>query len=159
MDDGFRSGKEHRTDVAAVVADLHARLPGAKVFLVGTSRGTVSAAEVGATMGPELGGVVLSSTILRRSPGGRGLDGFDFAAIHAPLLFVHHIDDTCPACPYVRAAALSRRFPLITVHGGKPADSQPCEALSAHGYYGREAETTAAIRSWILGQPFPADVG
>ena len=35
MNDGFRTGKEHLADVAAVVADLRARLPGAKVFLVG----------------------------------------------------------------------------------------------------------------------------
>src|SRR5262245_60617080 len=37
MDDGFRTGRAHAEDIAAVVGDLRKRFPGAKVFLVGTS--------------------------------------------------------------------------------------------------------------------------
>src|SRR5439155_220001 len=44
MDDGFRTGRAHVADVAAVVKDLKQRFPGAKIFLIGTSRGTISAA-------------------------------------------------------------------------------------------------------------------
>ena len=36
-----------------------------------------------------------------------GLAGFDFAKIRARLLFVHHVDDGCAACPYVDAARLA----------------------------------------------------
>src|SRR5262249_29370957 len=42
MEDGFRTGRAHVDDVAAVVGDLRKRLSGAKIFLVGTSRGTLS---------------------------------------------------------------------------------------------------------------------
>ena len=42
----------------------------------------------------------------------------------------------------------------MTVKGGKPAESGECEALSAHGYFGKEAETVSAIKSWILGRPY-----
>jgi hypothetical protein len=48
MDDDFRLGADHFADISAVVADVRKRLPGAPLFLVGTSRGTISAAALGA---------------------------------------------------------------------------------------------------------------
>ncbi len=116
MDDGFRTGRAHVADVAAVVKDLRQRFPGAKIFLIGTS------------------------------------------AIKAPLLFVHHRYDACRSCPYNVAESLGKTYPLITVIGGKPAESDPCEPFAAHGYFGKEAETVAAIRNWMLGQVFPTAV-
>jgi hypothetical protein len=158
MDDAFRAGAAHRADVTAIVADLRAHYPGARLVLVGTSRGTISAASLGAALGKAVDGVVLSSTVFLRGRAGPGLDGFDLTGIPTPTLLVHHAQDGCPVCPYARALSFSRHLPLITVHGGRPPDSGPCDALSAHGYYGREAETAAAIRAWILGQAFPAEV-
>ena len=32
------------------------------------------------------------------------------------------------------------------------------DRYAAHGYFGREAETAAAIAAWILGRAFPQDV-
>src|SRR6266571_1623947 len=89
---------------------------------------------------------------------GIGIASFDFAAIKAPLLFVHHRYDACRSCPYNAAENLGRTYPLITVMGGKSAESGPCEPFAAHGYFGKEAETVAAIRSWMLGQAFPKTV-
>jgi hypothetical protein len=155
MDDGFRTGREHSDDLAAVVKDLRGRFPQAKVFLVGTSRGTLSAAYVGRALNGAVDGVVLTSTVLFSGRRGMSLSGFDFGAIKAPLLFVHHAQDACRVCPYSAAEYLGRTYPLITVRGGKPAESEECEPLSAHGYYGKEAETVSAIKSWILGQPYP----
>ncbi len=160
MDDGFRTGRAHVEDIAAVVKDLKNRFPQAKIFLVGTSRGTLSAAYVGRALGGAVDGVILTSTVFYgpRRGSGIGLAGFDFAAIKAPLLFVHHRYDSCRACPYGAAEDLGRAYPLITVKGGKPAESDPCESLAAHGYFGREAETVAAIKNWMLGQAFPKTV-
>jgi len=160
MDDGFRTGRAHVQDIAAVVKDLRGRLPGARIFLVGTSRGTLSAAYVGRALNNAVDGVVLTSTVFYggRRLGGIGLAGFDFAAIKAPLLFVHHQYDGCSACPYGPAENLGKTYPLITVKGGKPAESDPCEPLAAHGYYGKEAETVRAVKNWMLGQAFPTTV-
>jgi len=158
MDDGFRTGREHSDDLAAVVKDLRGRLPQTKVFLVGTSRGTLSAAYVGRALNGAVDGVVLTSTVLFSGRRGMSLSGFDFGAIKAPLLFVHHAQDACRVCPYSAAEYLGRTYPLITVRGGKPAESEECEPLSAHGYYGKEAETVSAIKSWILGRPYPKAV-
>jgi len=160
MDDGFRTGRAHVADLAAVVKDLKQRFPGAKVFLVGTSRGTLSAAYVGRALNNAVDGVVLTSTVFYggRRLGGVGLAGFDFTEIKAPLLIVHHRHDGCRACPYGPAENLGRTYPLITVTGGKPAESDPCEPFAAHGYFGKEAETVAAIGSWMLGRPFPRTI-
>jgi pimeloyl-ACP methyl ester carboxylesterase len=158
MSDGFRSGARHARDVGTVVADLKQRHPGVRVFLVGTSRGTVSAAHAGVALGAEVAGVVLTSSVFKAGRGGTGLSGFDYASIPSPLLLVHHVDDGCPATPYWEAQTLSKKVPLISVSGGEPARSEPCEAFSAHGYLGVEAPTVAAISRWMLGLEFPRTV-
>lgn len=155
MDDGFRTGRAHTEDIAAVVKDLRARFSGAKIFLVGTSRGTLSAAYVGRALGDAVDGVILTSSVFYGGRRGIGLSGFGFGAIKAPLLFVHHVHDRCPACPYGDAESLGRSFPLISVSGGKPAESDPCEPLAAHGYFGKEEATVKAMKNWMLGRPFP----
>jgi pimeloyl-ACP methyl ester carboxylesterase len=163
MTDEFRLGELHFADISAVVADLAKRFPGAPVFLIGTSRGSVSAAALGARFDQRVGGVILTSSMFR--PAGRksnepgpGLDGFDFAAIKLPALLVHHVSDQCAASPYSDAARLSEKFPLITVFGGSSPQSGPCDAFSQHGYLGKEPETVAEIVNWMLKKPFREEV-
>jgi hypothetical protein len=75
MTDEFRLGDQHLTDISAVIEDLEKRFPGVPLFLLGTSRGTTSAAALGARLGQRVAGVVLTSTVFRqhrenqRSPG------------------------------------------------------------------------------------------
>ncbi len=156
MRDAFRMDAGHATDVAAVVRDLRQRFSGARIVLIGTSRGTISAAYLGRNLSEPVDAVVLTSTVfVGGQRWGNGLSGFDYRTIKAPLLFVHHQDDGCNSCPYSMAQRLGQTYPLITVRGGKPAQSGPCEPRSAHGYFGREAETMDAIKSWIFSRPFP----
>ncbi len=156
MGDDFRMGDAHVADVRAVVAELKRRYPGLPIFLVGTSRGTVSAAFVGRVLAPEVAGLVLTATVTspnkRRIPE-MGLSGFDFASIKTRLLIVHHQDDGCYVSPYRGVRGLAERFPLVTVTGGLPARSDPCQALSPHGFIGQEAKTMAAIAAWMQGKP------
>jgi hypothetical protein len=158
MNDRHRMSPAHVRDVGTVVADLRGRFPGLRVVLVGTSRGTVSAAYAGMALGKAVDGVVLTSSVFNAGPGGAGLSGFDYAALQAPLLLVHHADDGCSVTPHHEAARLALRYPLVTVHGGLPAQSEPCEAYSAHGYLGVEEETVTAIVGWMQGRQPPTDV-
>lgn len=158
MPDSFRMSQLHADDVAALAGDMQRQFPTARLFLIGTSRGTVSAAYAGAALGTRLAGVVLTSSVFDASRGGAGLSGFDYEKIKAPLLFVHHVEDGCRVTPYSAAKALSERYPLISVHGGKPAASGPCDPFSAHGYYGVESATVDAIVHWMLGSPYPTRV-
>ena len=163
MTDEFRLGEQHLADVSAVVADLNKRFSGVSLFLVGTSRGSISAAALGARFDKPLGGVVLTATMFRQagrraSLQGPGLSGFDFSTIKLPLLFVHHVGDQCVVTPYSDAARLSEKYPLITVFGGRAPQSDECEALSAHGFFGKEPETVAEIVNWMLKKPFRHEV-
>jgi hypothetical protein len=47
---------------------------------------------------------------------------------------------------------------LISVTGGKPPESGPCDPFAAHGYFGKEAETVDAIAGWMLRKPFAKDI-
>jgi hypothetical protein len=161
MSDDFRESREHFADVRAVRGELEKRYPGLPVFLVGTSRSTLSVAHLARRMDTDVKGVVLTSSLFYSGSGPRArqvLSGFNWGQIKVPLLFVHHADDGCGATPYREAARLAARYPLITVHGGKPPESAPCEALSNHGYLGKEAETVDAIAAWMLGKPVPKEI-
>ena len=159
MTDEFRFSEQHSTDISAVVADLNRRFPGLPLFLVGTSRGSISAAVLAARFGQPLAGSVLTSSMFRqtgrnsREPG-PGLSRFDFATIKIPMLLVHHVSDQCESTPYGDAQRLSDKYPLISVLGGSTPKSDPCEPLSQHGYYGKESETIEEIVNWMLKKPF-----
>ena len=158
MGDDFRLGAAHFTDISAVIEGMEKRFPGVPLFLVGTSRGTISAAALGARFGERAAGAVLTSTMFRQTPKnskepGQGLSKFDFATIKAPLLFVHHVSDQCESTPYGGAARLSDKYPLITVFGGASPQSGPCDAFSQHGFLGKESETVEEIVNWMLKKP------
>lgn len=157
MSDEFRASAEHTTDLRAVIAEAKRRYPGLPVFLVTTSRSTISAAHQARAIGRELAGAVLSSSLFwnRREP---VLATFDFSAVKIPLLFVHHREDACPSTPYRDAERLGASYPLVSVKGGKPPETGPCDPLAPHGYYGKEAETVAAIAAWMLGKPFAKEI-
>lgn len=158
MTDEFRLGDQHSGDISAVLGDLKKRFPELPVFLIGTSRGTISGAALAARLGQRVAGVVLTSTMFRQTSRkskepGPGLSNFDFATIKIPLLFVHHVSDQCEVTPYSDAARLSEKFPLITVFGGASPQSGPCDAFSQHGYLGKESETVEQIVCWMLKKP------
>lgn len=158
MSDAFRMSGEHAADIGFVIKDLRTRFPQAKIFLVGTSRGTVSAAYTGLALGTAVDGVVLTSTVFNASRSGGGVSAVDFSNFKVPLLLVHHREDGCNVCPYAGAERLAGRFALISVSGGLPPQSGPCDPLSAHGYFGKEAETVAAITQWIARKPYAAEI-
>jgi hypothetical protein len=158
MSDRFRLGQDHAMDIRALVGDLKQRFPAAKIFLLGTSRGTISASALGASLGDAVQGVVLSSTVTNADRTGTALSAFDFSSIKVPVLLVHHHDDGCRSSPYSGAERLAKKFPLVSVSGGDPPQSEPCEAMSQHGYLGREVPTMEAIRNWMLGREFAREI-
>jgi serine aminopeptidase S33 family len=157
MSDEYRSSNAQTTDVRAVLAEVKRRHPGLPVYIVGTSRGTISAAWLGRALGDEVAGVVLTATLFHagRRP---MLAAFDFSSIKAPLLFVHHRGDGCEHTPYADAARLASRYPLVSVQGGKPPESGPCDPFAPHGFYGKEPETVDAVTAWMLKKPFRREV-
>lgn len=158
MSDPYRMSARHADDVRQVVATLRQQHPGLPVYLIGTSRGTVSAAYAGAALGAAVDGVVLTSSVITPTRTNPGLAGFDWSRISARLLFVHHVDDSCVATPYADLLRAARGRQVLSIHGGDPARSEPCEAFSPHGYLGVEAPVVQAIVQWMRGEPIPAEL-
>lgn len=157
MSDDFRIGREHLADVRAVVAEVKRRHPALPVFLVGTSRSTISVAHLGQEMAGAVDGIVLSSSLWRtRHPG--SLQWFEWPKLRLPALVVHHREDGCPATYYHDMPSGAAKLPLISVKGGKPPESGPCDPLAAHGFFGKEAETVDAIAAWMLKKPYRNDI-
>lgn len=168
MSDEFRTSAAHVEDVRKLV-DFVSEQAGGAVFLVGTSRGTVSVAHLAIALTDErVKAAVLSATLALRvqpRPGLVPVPSLPVERISLPVLFVHHRDDGCSATRYQDAVALrqrftgSRRTDFVTVLGGDPPRSEPCEALSEHGFLGKEREVVAAISDWIRGGPVPLQIG
>jgi hypothetical protein len=149
--DRFRLDEQHAADVGALIGALSARFPGAEFYLIGTSKGTVSAAALGARLGARVAGVVLTSTVTRETRKGQGLSRFDFGTLKVPVLLVHHKSDSCHVTPYYAVEKIAReyRFPLVSVTGSEGARGDDCEAFAYHGYAGRESQVAAAIVAWV----------
>jgi len=145
-------------DIRALIVDLKQRYPDAKIYLVGTSRGTISAAALAAKLGDSVQGVALSSSVTNSNKVGDGLSHFDFKTIRIPLLFIHHRDDACSISPYHNVERISNKQSLISVSGGDPPQSGPCEPMSPHGYFGREAPVVKALKNWMLGREFAREI-
>jgi len=149
MSDDYRTSKEHVEDVSKIIGVLNGKGFDA-IYLISTSRGTLSASYLGAKLKHKsVNGVILTSTnvnLVKWTP---------ISDIEYPVLFVHHKDDGCKACQYRDALALSRklkrssRVDFISVEGGNEPQSGPCEALSAHGFFGIETQVVDAISNWI----------
>jgi pimeloyl-ACP methyl ester carboxylesterase len=154
MSDAARMSQPHADEVAQVLADFKRKTGVKQVYLVGTSRGTISAAYLATVFNGEVSGVVLTSTVFQASKGSTGLSRFDFSTISQPLLFVHHVADACKTTSPGYASALASKYPVIWVEGVEGDLEEPCGHHSAHGYLGREAATVRAIAEWILQRKF-----
>ena len=152
----FRDTAEHAEDIAAVIAYLRQKAT-VPVWVIGASAGTISVANIATRLksgGPD--GLVFVSSIVAATRQASSLQGmFDFGEIALPTLFVHNKEDACAASPFGAVPSLMARFTstprkqLIAVSGGLPPQSDPCEALSRHGYFGIEDEVVTAITDWI----------
>jgi pimeloyl-ACP methyl ester carboxylesterase len=159
MDDAWRTSGMHRTDVAAVVQDIRAKGAGQPLWLIGTSRGTISATALAIAMPDQVAGVVLTASI----------SGFNVpAAVHRqaidqlkmPVLVYHHREDACRITLARDAEWISKGLSnarvkkFWVVEGGENPSGNPCEALHWHGFIGMEARAVKDVGGWIR-QPSP----
>ena len=156
----FRMGRAHAADITAVAAYLKAQtnLP---VWLIGTSKGTFSAA-AGAIEARNIDGLVLTSTITRAEPDWKiarshsdGVASMALSRITVPTLIVSHRHDECDLSPAADTPKLVKRLvsaakvETVLLDGGGKAQSNPCEAHAPHGYWGIEEQAVAVIVKFI----------
>lgn len=157
---GFRATARYGADVAALLEQASGKYSVADWTFVGTSEGSVSAFHA-ARMNPGwVKRVILTSSVWGPTRNGNGLSDADWAALKAPLLWVHHENDPCQFTSYreARGYAAKTRSPLVTVRGGGPEKGGACQAFTAHGFVGVERAVVRAMRAWVRSGTVPADV-
>ena len=153
----YRLTEEHAKDAAALIAFLRAEAD-VPVWLIGTSRGSISAANAAARTGkngPE--GIVLTASVTNGGNKLRpSLADIDLDRITAATLILGHKNDDCYVTPWSEQANLggdltkARKVEAVGVTGGQAGDhSAPCKSHSHHGFLGIEKETVARIADWI----------
>ena len=150
-------GQRHTPAYAATIArgiDFVRTRTQAPVWLVGTSQGSIAAANGAAHLPGRVAGVVLTSSVAGRSASGETVFDSDLGAIAVPALVVSNRGDTCPSAgpgfaPQILAALARAPRKEITYVDSNQLQSDPCEALSPHGYLGIEADVVQRISGWI----------
>lgn len=163
---GFRAQPAHAEDLGKVVADLRARLK-VPVWLAGTSRGAISAANAAGRLqgaaAPD--GVVITSPVTVGTTGGRlpwtAQTVFDapLEKLVMPVLLVAHAADACLRSPPGGIAGIaqrvrSSRVQSVTVTGGPGARQSglaACEGRSPHGFEDQDAEVAQGIARFVRG--------
>jgi len=76
--------------------------------------------------------------------------------LDVPTLLVGHVADTCPHTSAATVPAFrtwyqsgGRRLAEQSFSGGLPAESEPCETRSPHGFWGLDPAVAGAITGWI----------
>jgi pimeloyl-ACP methyl ester carboxylesterase len=144
----YRISSEGGDDTAKLVAWATAKwkLP---VWLVGTSRGTISVANA-AARGAGMRGVVLMSSVTAGKH--ETISDVAVAKIAVPALLVHHRHDGCNASPLAGAEALAKTLHAtwIEIRGGDDdKTASKCSPQSHHGYLGQDAEVVGDIAGFI----------
>lgn len=153
-----RLSDAHMTDIREVLAAVRKKsaLP---VWLVGTSRGTVSATAAAIRLQGDIAGLVLTSSIVAWDKTG-AVPRQDLAAIRVPVLVLHHAKDQCrqtlprDVSYILKGLTATPVKKLVMVDGGADPTGDACEALHWHGFIGMEAEAVGLITGW-MDQPIP----
>lgn len=168
---GFRISADHADDVGKIIADVRARTQGA-VWLVGHSRGSISAANVAARLtgaaAPD--GVVLLSALMvgdsraRKPWVAHSVFSSELGAIKVPLLVVGHAADNCTRSPpgvmnNLVAKSASARSQVVAVTGGPVAAGRAetlaaCEPREPHDFVDQEGLVAAGLVRFLRGEAF-----
>ena len=129
--------------IQALIDDLGVRFPKAKIYLMGTSRGTFDTMALAPYLSTRIAGEIHTSSMNRIA----SFDGKRFKNRH---LVVHHVNDSCHVTGFNAAKTSHTRYgtDFIAIEGGI-SEGDPCEAFAHHGYNGIERETTEAIKRWV----------
>ena len=150
----YQASKQRQEDVDALIGEVKKRIPSIKeIWLVGTSMGTISSSFMPIHNPTGYAGAIHTAAIT--DPYARGsyreLGGFDYKKAAIPQFFIHHVNDPCALTTYPSAKSITDKYniPLITVTGGSGFQGGACEALTEHGFRGKEKEVMNAVTAII----------
>jgi hypothetical protein len=153
--DRYQASPEREADVFALVEEVVRLYPSIeKIWLVGTSRGTISSGFMALHGGNRYAGSIHTATLSEPFQKGSSseLSGLDYSASNIPQVFIHHKDDPCALTTYSGIKKISKKFsiPLVTVTGEKNLSGPACHGFTQHGFRGKEKQVMQKIRQIIV---------
>jgi predicted esterase len=152
---GFRNSQKHVQDIEAVIEYIRTS-NNKPIWLVGTSRGTESAAYAAVHLNDKIDGVVLTSSISRTDKKGTSVTDLALDKITVPVLAIHHKEDKCKVTiPMVIKSIKSKAYNSSRVKtklfsgGDVPISKNPCQARTYHGYLGIEKDVVNFMYDFI----------
>ena len=150
---GFRDSNEHVTDIDHVIAYLktQANIP---VWLVGTSRGTESAATIAIDSKQKPHGLVLTSSMTEENDRGTAVTEMELEKITIPTLITAHESDGCRHTPpegaeIIKDMLTKAKKVEVKIFSGGDETGKPCKAKSFHGYLDIEESVVNYISAFI----------
>ena len=133
------------------------------VWLVGTSSGTVSAANGAIRIEDAIDGLILTSPVTKTDKSWpihnkrpNGILDMELEKIDVPSLIVCHKNDQCKYTPPVNAKKIAKKTKLPSnmvevkyFKGGSTPKSKPCQAMSKHGFIGIEEDVVSYITEFM----------
>jgi alpha/beta superfamily hydrolase len=123
-----------------------------QVWLVGTSFGTITSGYSALYGKDYFNGVVHTATIDPTAENSYvALSKLNYKEISIPQLFVHHKNDACEKSKYeyIENLTKSMEIPLMSVTGGYGWKGGACDAISPHGFKGKEEQVMKEILNMI----------
>jgi pimeloyl-ACP methyl ester carboxylesterase len=164
----YKMSREQVADIEAVARYLKG-LKAAPVWVMGTSRGTISVANAGIRGADGIDGLVFTSTLSTRGEKHKFLENFpnavldmDLDKVALPALIVAHRDDYCLLSHSSDAAVLKDKLVIADevqvayFTGGKKQKGSDCGWFSPHSFYGIEERVDKQIAQYIKSKHDPA---
>lgn len=169
---GFRLHPDHAHDLGRLIMDVRHRTHATAVWLLGHSRGTLSAANAAARlqgpMAPD--GVVLASPMLsgegarRKAWAAQTVSDVPLGAFQGPVLLIGHTADSClrslpEKLDTVFSANSHPRRQVVRMTGGpgipgRAPSLQTCEVREPHDFVEQEAAFSTGILRFMRGALF-----
>lgn len=168
IDGNVRLSAQYAEDMSRVIADVRTRAGVGRVWLVGTSAGTISAASIAARL-PRMtpagidnerrpDGIVLTATQTTLVKGlcGRTVFNAQLSAVNVPAFLAHHAADGCKCSPAKSAAKVVAALTGAPDKGSQifsgglpPKSPDPCMAMTPHGFLGIEDKVVATVAEFV----------
>lgn len=174
LDGNERSSAQYAQDISRAIADLRSRTGASRIWLVGTSTGTLSAASVAARLPKQPilrpvpakanlsrpDGIVLTSAQTVIVPGQCGVtvfqnnQAFKLSSVNVPGYVVAHIKDACPChpakeAPHVVKDLTKAPHKASKLWSGEISTGDVCQAFAHHGFNGIEQAVVSDIVNWM----------
>jgi hypothetical protein len=161
--------EDHAKDLSLVIADLQKRT-GLQVYVIGSSRGTISAANEGSRLsGQNAANATMLMSLLTLGRDGafkpwvaHSVFGLPLANITKPLSVVVHVDDKCPRTPpelgeKIVKKSTATHATILALKGGPPNSKRArglkaCAGKTPHGFVGQDEDVVRIISEFVAAQ-------